>query len=78
MASEVLTMAASAISRFATASRGPLTSSCTPNLYHSQAGIKGMMNPAPRPIMLLQPENLSTTPKFFPLSILRPGLMISL
>src|SRR3989442_13014702 len=72
-----LEIAASAIVRFDSESRGPLNVSGVPNLRKSHVGIRGMMNPAPSPMRLFIPENLIRVGKFLPL-ISFVGLGVSL
>ena len=72
-----LPIAANAIVRLESESNGPLKVSGVPNLRKSQVGMRGMMNPAPRPMRLFIPENLSRIGKFLPL-ISFAGLSVSL
>ncbi len=72
-----LVIAARAIVRFDSESKGPLKVSGVPNLRKSQVGIRGMMNPAPSPIRLFIPENLRSVGKFLPL-ISFDGFRVSL
>ena len=64
-----LATAENAIVRPDRARYGPLYVSATPNLYHSQVATKGIIRPAPRPMTLLQRENLRVCPiPFMPLN----------